>query len=165
LLFGLIGLAMALGNPRIAGPNAGANPHLRPIPQFQRHFLPVVPTPINPTIITPTQITPTQVNPTEINPTEVNPTEVTPTDVNPTPIAPIDATASMTTLPSMVANLVLYQAIPTGAPQQADPRIQMKTGKPTDLNQLMTCMCGGRLGYVAGGWFCLNPACPLRQTP
>ncbi len=26
------------------------------------------------------------------------------------------------------------------------------------------CTCGGKLGYVADGWLCMNPACPLREA-
>ncbi len=58
---------------------------------------------------------------------------------------------------------VSYRDIPVGAPRQPPPRIQMRPGEPTNLSQRMHCACGGDLGWVAGGWFCLSPACPLRQ--
>jgi len=155
LIFGLIGVGLALGNPRIPV-SASFDPGNR-VPQGPG--LPATPTPI----IT-TTITPTKINPTEVTPKPIIPSTVTPTLVAPTPITPIGIDPSMTTLPSMVANLVSYQDVPPGAPRQDDPRLKMDPGKATDLNQLVTCpTCSGRLGYVAGGWFCLNPACPMRQ--
>jgi hypothetical protein len=67
--------------------------------------------------------------------------------------------------PSMAAHRVSYRDIPIGAPLQPDPRIGMVPGEATDVFQEMHCKCGGRLGYVAGGWFCLNAQCPKIQTP
>lgn len=64
---------------------------------------------------------------------------------------------------SMATHVVSYRDIPVGAPRQPDPRIPMKPGEPTDVFADPPCVCGGKLGYVAGGWFCLNPACPMRQ--
>lgn len=65
--------------------------------------------------------------------------------------------------PSMASHLVSYRDIPVGAPRQ-NPQIPMRAGEPTDVFADPHCpACGGPLGYVAGGWFCLNPACPLRE--
>ncbi len=65
-------------------------------------------------------------------------------------------------LPSMAMHLVWHKDIPPGAPVQPDPRIPMVPGQQTDVLQRMQCpSCGGQLGYVAEGWFCLNPQCPL----
>ena len=155
LIFGFIGLVLALANPRI--PVSASFDFDKQI--HQSSGSPFTPTPINPTTITPTEI-----NPVQVDSRLIIPRTVTPTMVVPTPITPTGFDPAMTTLPSMVANLVSYSDIPTGAPRQDDPRIKMDPGKATDLNQLVACpTCGGRLGYVAGGWFCLNPACPLRQ--
>ena len=67
-------------------------------------------------------------------------------------------------LPSMAMNLVSYRDIPIGAPRQnPDPRIPIIPGQQTDLLTGVTGTCGHPLGYVAGGWFCLDPACPLIQ--
>lgn len=80
-----------------------------------------------------------------------------PSPVPPTPFG---------TPPSFAANLVSYRDIPPGAPRQPDPRLPMKEGEPTNLDQPLSCpACKvGRLGFVAGGWFCLNPNCPLRHA-
>src|SRR2546422_9604479 len=129
LIFGLICVGLALGNPRIPV-SASFDPGNR-VPQGPG--LPATPTPI----IT-TTITPTKINPTEVTPKPIIPSTVTPTLVAPTPITPIGIDPSMTTLPSMVANLVSYQDVPPGAPRQDDPRLKMDLGKPTDLNQLLT---------------------------
>jgi len=103
LIFGLIGLGLALGNPRIP-----VSPSFDPGKSvLQGPGLPVTPTPI-----IPTTITPTWVNPTEVTPRPIIPTTVTPTVVAPTPITPIGIDPSMTTLASMVANLVSYRDIP-----------------------------------------------------
>ncbi len=60
---------------------------------------------------------------------------------------------------------VSYRDIPVGAPRQPPPTIQMRPGEPTNLNQRMHCpWCGGDLGWVAGGWFCLNPGCTRLQA-
>jgi hypothetical protein len=42
----------------------------------------------------------------------------------------------------------------------------MVEGEPTNLDQPLNCpACKvGTLGFVAGGWFCLNPNCSLRQA-
>jgi len=65
-------------------------------------------------------------------------------------------------LPSMAMHLVWHSDIPPGAPVQPDPRIPMVPGQQTDVLQRMRCpSCGGNMGYVAEGWFCLNPQCPL----
>ena len=65
--------------------------------------------------------------------------------------------------PSMASHIVSYRDIPVGAPRQ-DPQIPMRAGEPTVVFADPHCpACGGPLGYVAGGWFCLNPACPLRE--
>ncbi len=67
---------------------------------------------------------------------------------------------------SMVAHLVYLRDVPVGAPRQDVPwpenvpRIQMVPGQPTDVFQQVSCDCGGKMGFVAGGWFCLNPKCP-----
>ncbi|HLE46295.1 MAG TPA: hypothetical protein VI915_04865 [Thermoplasmata archaeon] len=64
----------------------------------------------------------------------------------------------------MVQHMVSYRDVPVGAPLQPDPRIAIEMGTPTDISQRVHCRtCGGPLGFVAGGWFCLNPQCPLRQ--
>lgn len=69
-------------------------------------------------------------------------------------------------LPSMAMHLVWHRDIPPGAPVQADPRIPMLPGQATDVLQRIACpACGGPLGYVAEGWFCLNPGCPLIRRP
>ena len=80
-----------------------------------------------------------------------------PSPVPPTPFG---------TPPSFAANLVSYRDIPPGAPRQPDPRLPMKEGEPTNLDQPLSCpACKvGKLGFVAGGWFCLNPNCPLRPA-
>lgn len=80
----------------------------------------------------------------------------------PFPIAP----TPLGTPPSFAANLVSYRDIPPGAPRQPDPRLPMVEGEPTNLDQPLVCPhCKvGKLGFVAGGWFCLNPNCPLRQA-
>ena len=63
-------------------------------------------------------------------------------------------------LPSMVQHIVSWREIPIGAQRLPDPRIPMVPGEPTDVLQQMHCpKCGGQLGYVAAGWFCLNPQC------
>ena len=65
---------------------------------------------------------------------------------------------------SMVANLVSFRDIPVGAPRQEDPRQQFTPGEPTDVTRPPPCpTCRGPMGFAAGGWFCLNPNCPLRQ--
>ncbi len=67
---------------------------------------------------------------------------------------------------SMVAHLVSLRDVPVGAPRQDVPwpdnvpRIQMVPGQPTDVFQQVSCDCGGKMGFVAGGWFCLDPKCP-----
>jgi len=76
-------------------------------------------------------------------------------------LQPVPVT-TLGTPPSMTANLVSYRDIPPGAPRQPDPRLKMVPGQATDVNQLLKCACGGQLGFAAGGWFCLNPDCPLR---
>ena len=64
--------------------------------------------------------------------------------------------------PSMSTHSVSYRDIPIGAPQQEPEWIPMKPGEPTDISQTPGChACHGPLGWVAGGWFCLNPGCPL----
>ncbi len=68
------------------------------------------------------------------------------------------------TLPSMSTHVVSYRDIPIGAPRQPDPRIAMRSGEPTDVFTDPHCTCGGKLGYVADGWLCMNPACPLREA-
>ncbi len=80
----------------------------------------------------------------------------------PIPIAP----TRLGTPPSFAAHLVSYRDIPPGAPRQPDPRLPMVEGEPTNLDQPLNCpACHvGQLGFVAGGWFCLNPNCPLRQA-
>jgi hypothetical protein len=155
LIFGIIGLVLAFANPRI--PVSASFDFGRQNPQGTG-------SPFTPTPIIPTTITPRIIYPTEVTPKPIVPTTVTPTVVTPTPITPIGIDPAMTAPPSMVANLVSFSDIPPGAPRQDDPRLKMEPGKATDLNQLVTCpTCGGHLGYVAGGWFCLNPACRLRQ--
>lgn len=67
---------------------------------------------------------------------------------------------------SMVAHLVSLRDIPIGAPRQPQPRIEMVFGTPTDVGQRVTCTCGGRMGFTAAGWFCLDQGCPQRvPTP
>ncbi|TLZ50365.1 MAG: hypothetical protein E6K18_07285 [Methanobacteriota archaeon] len=67
---------------------------------------------------------------------------------------------------SMAQHVVSLRDIPLGAPRQEQPRIQMEPGKPTDPFQKMHCpACGGIMGYAVAGWFCMNPACPLRHGP
>jgi hypothetical protein len=67
--------------------------------------------------------------------------------------------------PSMAAHHVSYRDVPIGSPRQPDPRIAVVPGEATDVLQEMHCTCGGTLGYVAGGWFCLNLQCPKIQNP
>ncbi len=69
--------------------------------------------------------------------------------------------------PSMSTHWVSYRDIPIGAIRQDPEWIKMQLGKPTDIFQTPKCpFCGvGELGWVAGGWFCLNPACPHRNPP
>ncbi len=65
---------------------------------------------------------------------------------------------------SMISHLVSYRDIPIGAERLPEPRIQMVAGQPTDVFQQVACdECHGKLGWVAGGWFCLDPACPHNQ--
>ena len=66
--------------------------------------------------------------------------------------------------PSMSTHWVSYRDIPVGAPPQNPDWIQMRPGTPTNVFETPRCpFCGGPLGWTAGGWFCLNPACPGRQ--
>ena len=90
--------------------------------------------------------------------------QITPTQFLPGPVPQLQAPATVLDTPAdMIQHLVSYRDIPLGAPIQPDPRLKMVPGQTTDISQLMKCQCGGQLGYVAGGWFCLNPACPLRH--
>ena len=66
--------------------------------------------------------------------------------------------------PSMSTHWVSYRDIPVGAPRQDPDWIRMQPGRPPNVFETPRCpACGGELGWVAGGWFCLNPECPLRR--
>lgn len=65
---------------------------------------------------------------------------------------------------SMAQHWVSYRDIPVGAPPQNPEWIPMRPGEPTDIAQTPHCTrCQGPLGWVAGGWFCMNPQCGLIQ--